>query len=71
MSRVDTTSQINGKCMICQDPEGDVICIDCLRDERKRAAFQRVVFLEVDGKLSGYEREKIIKEIAFSTPHQV
>jgi len=57
--------------MICQDLEGDVICIDCLRDERKRAAFQRVVFLEVDGKLSGYEREKIIREIAFSTPHQV
>lgn len=69
MGKIDAV-QINGKCMICQDPEGDVICVDCLRDEKRRAAFQRIAFLEVNGKLSSYEREEIIKEIAFSTPRQ-
>jgi len=70
MSGVDTASLNHEKCMICQDPEGDTICIECLRDERKGAAFRRIAFLEVNGKLPGYEREEIIKKYLSSTPHE-
>ena len=66
MVRLNSTGDINGKCMLCQDVEGDVVCIDCLKDNKKREAFHRIAYIEINGKLPSYEREKIIKKIVFS-----
>ena len=59
---LNMTPSITTKCMICQDIEGETICVECLRNPVNRELFHLVTYI----KYKGYNDSKAMRKRVFS-----
>jgi len=58
---LDITSSVTTKCMICQDIEGETICIECLGNPVNRELFHLVTYI----KNKGFDDSKAMRKKVF------